>query len=122
MKKFLALALVILLTVSLFAACAKDEPVDNNNDTNNAGLNSKKMATLFVNNLSSTLGTSNRGAKAERYTVVYRNTVPAVLIELGFMSNKNDFALISDPVFQENAVKVIYESILQIFDDYPTGR
>jgi len=34
MKKFLALALVILLTVSLFAACAKDEPVDNNNDTN----------------------------------------------------------------------------------------
>ncbi|MBH1940957.1 N-acetylmuramoyl-L-alanine amidase [Mobilitalea sibirica] len=94
----------------------------NNNTTNKAGLNSKTMATLFVNNLTSALGTNNRGVKSERYTVVHKNTVPAVLIELGFMSNKNDFALISDPVFQENSVRIIYETLQQIFELYPTGR
>ena len=95
---------------------------ENNNDNNEAGLNSKILASLFMNNLSSALGTNNRGFRSERYTVVYRNTVPAVLIELGFLSNKNDFALISDPAFQENAVKTIYEILLQVFELYPTGR
>ncbi|HKL79289.1 MAG TPA: N-acetylmuramoyl-L-alanine amidase [Mobilitalea sp.] len=94
----------------------------NNNSMNSAGLNSKAMATLFVNNITSAMGTYNRGAKAEKYTVVYRNTVPAVLIELGFMSNSKDFAKISDSIFQDNSVRVIYETLLQIFATYPTGR
>lgn len=95
---------------------------NNNNSKNAAGLNSSAMANLFVNNLTSVLGTANRGAKAEKYTVVYRNTVPAVLIELGFMSNANDFAKISDSTFQDNAVRIIYETLLQLFTNYPTGR
>ena len=94
----------------------------NNNAPNSAGLTSKKMAEIFVNNLTEGLGTSNRGAKAEKYTVVHKNTVPAVLIELGFLSNKNDHAKLSDPVFQENAARIIYETLLQIFQQYPSGK
>lgn len=94
----------------------------NNNKPNSAGLNSETLAKIFVNNLSYSLNTVNRGAKAARYTVVHNNTVPAVLIELGFMSNKNEFAKISDPVFQYEAAKVIYETLLQVFELYPTGR
>jgi N-acetylmuramoyl-L-alanine amidase len=93
-----------------------------NNTPNQAGLTSKKMAEIFVNNVSDTMGTQNRGAKAERYTVVHRNTVPAVLIELGFLSNQSDHALITNSASQEKAVKEIYDTILQIFDEYPTGR
>lgn len=95
---------------------------DNNNRPNKAGLTSKAMATLFVNNLTQALGTDNRGAKSERYTVVHKNTVPAVLIELGFLSNKSDYAKLSDPTFQDQAARVIYNTLLQIFDLYPTGR
>ena len=93
-----------------------------NNKANAAGLNSEKLAKIFVNNLCKTLNMKNRGAKAARYTVVHKNTVPAVLIELGFMSNKNDFAKITNSSFQYEAAKVIYETLLQVFEQYPTGR
>jgi N-acetylmuramoyl-L-alanine amidase len=92
------------------------------NEAKMNGLTSKTLATIMVDNLTKTLGTSNRGAKSEKYTVVYRNTVPAILIELGFLSNKNDHALITDPAFQEKAVKEIYDTILGVFKKYPTGR
>lgn len=95
---------------------------NNNNSPNRAGLNSKKLADMFVNNISSAVGTKNRGSRAEQYTVVHRNTVPAVLIELGFMSNESEFKRLSNPDFQEVAVKTIYETLLQVFDKYPTGR
>lgn len=95
---------------------------NNNNKKNKAGLNSEALAKIFVNNLSFALNTNNRGTRAAKYTVVHKNTVPAVLIELGFMSNKNDFAKISDSNFQYEAAKAIYETIIQVFDLYPTGR
>ena len=94
----------------------------NNNKKNNAGLNSEILSQIFVDNLSSSLGTRNRGIRSEKYTVVHKNTVPAVLIELGFMSNANDFAKISDSSFQHQAAKVIHETLLQVFEAYRTGR
>ena len=87
-----------------------------------SGMNSADFAKLMVNNLTNALGTNNRGAKAQRYTVVHKNTVPAILIELGFMSNASDFALITDHNFQDKAVRVIYNTLLEVFDAYPTGR
>jgi N-acetylmuramoyl-L-alanine amidase len=95
---------------------------ENNNQPNAAGLTSKTLANIMVSNLCSGLGTLNRGYKSEKYTVVHRNTVPAVLIEMGFLSNKNDYAKLSDPVFRDNAVRLIYETLLQVFEQYPTGR
>lgn len=95
---------------------------NSNNKKNNAGLNSEMLAKIFVNNISSSLSTNNRGTRAAKYTVVHKNTVPAVLLELGFMSNKNDFAKISDPEFQYEAAIVIYETLLEVFEQYPTGR
>lgn len=80
------------------------------------------LAKFFVDSLSSSLGTKNRGTRAAKYTVVHRNTVPAILIELGFMSNKSDFDKISNPEFQHKAAMAIYETLLQIFELYPTGR
>ncbi len=93
-----------------------------NNSPNKAGLTSRKLATMLVDNLTSALGTNSRGAKASRYTVVHKNTVPSVLIELAFMSNKKEFDKLSNPVFQEEAVKNIYETLQQVFYLYPTGR
>jgi N-acetylmuramoyl-L-alanine amidase len=72
--------------------------------------------------MSGSLKTNNRGTRAAKYTVVHKNTVPAVLVELGFMSNKNDFAKISDPAFQYEAAKEIHKTLLDIFELYPTGR
>lgn len=93
-----------------------------NNNPNKAGLNSQKLAQMLNTNIYTLLGTKDRGVKTENHTVTYRNTVPAVLIELGFMSNTEDYAMLTDEAFQDKAAKVIYDTLLEVFKQYPTGR
>lgn len=93
-----------------------------NNKKQKNGLTSKIMADMLVDNLVSELGTYDRGTKSANYTVIYKNTVPAVLIELGFISNASDRALLADKSFQKDAAKIIYETVEEIFDNYPTDR
>ena len=93
-----------------------------NNLENPAGLTSKKLADIFLTNLTNTLGTTKRSVKEEEYTVIYKNTVPAILMELGFLSNKNEHTKLTDETFQNEAAKTIYETLLQVFEKYPTGR
>ncbi len=94
----------------------------NNNKANKAGLNSYTLGTYFQNVLTKNLGTKSRGVKDAGYVVVKKNTVPAVLIELGFLSNKAEHANLTNEAYQTKAVKLIYDTILQVFEDYPTGR
>lgn len=93
-----------------------------NNDANSAGLTSKKLASYFVENLTDALGTNSRGVKQAAFVVIKKNTVPAVLIELGFLTNKKDLSIITNEESQKLAAKTIYETLLQVFHDYPTGR
>jgi N-acetylmuramoyl-L-alanine amidase len=94
----------------------------NNNSANTAGLTSKTLAGSLIQNLTNELGTNSRGVKSNIYTVIDSNTVPAVLIELGFLTNKDDFNMILDETCQELAAETIYNTLLQIFSTYPTGR
>lgn len=93
-----------------------------NNATATNGLNSSKVAKVLVEHLCKSMGTTNRGANTANYVVIKQNSVPAVLIELGFMSNASDFAKLTDSVYQQIAAKTIYESIVEIFETYPTRR
>ena len=94
----------------------------NNNSSSFSGVTSKAIATLFKNNLVTRLGTSNRGVKTAGYYVTKHNTVPAVLIELGFLSGSKDYYSLTNSAFQANSAKVIYDTINEIFTTYPTGR
>lgn len=94
----------------------------NNNGSRFSGITSKTVATLFKNNLVAKLGTKSRGVKTAGYYVTKHNTVPAVLIELGFLSGNSDYYKLIDSTFQKNSAKVIYDTINQIFINYPTGR
>lgn len=94
----------------------------NNNSKSFSGITSKTIATLLKNNLVANLGTTNRGVKTAGYYVTKRNTVPAVLIELGFISGSSDYSKLTNLTFQKNSAKVIYDTINQIFTNYPTGR
>lgn len=93
-----------------------------NNANSFSGVNSKIIATLFKNNLVTRLGTTNRGVKTAKYYVTNHNTVPAVLIELGFISGSRDYVNLINPSFQSNSAKIIYDTINEIFTNYPTGR
>ncbi len=91
-----------------------------NNSANSAGLTSQTLASMFLTNLVSDLGTTKRSVKSANYTVIYKNTVPAVLIELGFLSNKSEHDKLTNEAFQTQAAETIYETLLQVFEKYPS--
>ncbi len=93
-----------------------------NKATTKNGLNSKILANMFLNSLPGKIGTDKRYISDQSLAVCRTNTVPAILIELGFMSNKNDLALMVDPDFQEKSAEAIYDILCDVFDAYPTGR
>lgn len=93
-----------------------------NNQKNDSGLNSYRMGNILVDNLCASMGTKRRGTTKSDYYVVKYNAVPAVLIELGFISNEEECKKLSDEIYQEQAAQAIYQSVLEIFSTYPTGR
>lgn len=93
-----------------------------NNSSSFSGITSKKMANLFRTQLLKDLGTINRGTKTAAYYVLKHNTVPAILIELGFISGNSDYSKLISSSFQKKAAQSIYKSIVAMFQTYPTGR
>lgn len=85
-------------------------------------LTSKKMADVFFKQLIDDLEMDKRSVKSAGFVVVKKNTVPSILIELGFLSNTSDYEKLTDPDFQDFAAQSIYDSAVSLFDSYPTGR
>lgn len=90
---------------------------DNNKNTA-SGLNSKNLASTFISKLTKELGSNNRGVKENGLYVCKNNTVPAILIELGFMTNSTELKNLTNTTYQNKAAKAIYESIETIFNQY----
>lgn len=94
-----------------------------NNKNKMNGMTSKDMAVLFQDYLEDELGLTGRKiVDRTKLVVLYQNVVPAILIELGFLSNKKDYAKLTDEDFQDQAAKAIYDATVLLFETYPTGR
>ncbi len=93
-----------------------------NKATTENGLNSKILANIFLNSLPAKIGTDKRYISDQSLAVCRANTVPAILIELGFMSNTSDLTKLTDPDFQEASAEAIYDTLCDVFSSYPTGR
>ncbi len=95
-----------------------------NNDTNQAGLSSSMLADYFNSQLKGDLNLVNhgQGVKTAKYVVVHKNSVPAILIELGFITNETDLANMTDETFQDNFAKSIFTATTGVFNQYPSGR
>jgi N-acetylmuramoyl-L-alanine amidase len=93
-----------------------------NTSKSSSGLTSKLMASYFQDSLISKIGCYDRGFKSAEYVVLKYNTVPSVLIELGFISNSQDLSRMKDSAKQTEAAKAIYDTVVEIFEKYPTGR
>jgi len=93
-----------------------------NNKTTASGLKSSLLATSVVNRLSTAWGTTNKGILTDKFVVIHNNTVPAVLVECGFITNNKDFEKIKDATYQKKAAKALFDAVSEIFDKYPTNR
>lgn len=95
---------------------------NSNNSVTKSGLTSYKLAKSLVDNISLAIDTKNRGASSAEFVVVKYNTVPAVLIELGFMTNSSELAKLTNATYQKKAANAIFDTVTEIFKTYPTGR
>ncbi len=93
-----------------------------NDSKGSSGLTSKKMAEFFQDSLISKIGCYDRGFKSAEYVVCKYNTVPSILIELGFITNSQDLSRMKSSKLQDEAAKAIYDTIEELFEKYPTGR
>ncbi len=93
-----------------------------NNKLQSTGIMSQDIAEKLVNNLSAELGLRNRGITSSDFYVVKYNKVPAVLIELGFMSNESDYNKLVNETYQKKAAQVIYDTCKQLFNEFPAKR
>ncbi|MCH5272136.1 MAG: N-acetylmuramoyl-L-alanine amidase [Lachnospiraceae bacterium] len=93
-----------------------------NNTADSTGLKSSTLATTVLNHLVSEWGTRNRGILTADFVVIHDNTVPAVLVECGFITNDSDFQKIKDTAYQKKAAKALFDAVSEIFAKYPTKR
>lgn len=93
-----------------------------NNAVGGSGLTSKTLASFFLDSIPSKVGTTKRSIRAANYVVVRETKVPAILLELAFMSNESDLKLMTNSSFQEKSAKAIYDTLVSLFEKYPTGR
>jgi N-acetylmuramoyl-L-alanine amidase len=63
----------------------------------------------------------DRGVKQGPFAVLTNALMPSVLVELGFITNREEEALMTRPEFHRDAARALARSIRAFFDRYPPG-
>lgn len=71
------------------------------------------FGTSLLSSLVAATGMKNRGMKTETYVVIKNTTMPAVLVEMGFISNTSDATMMSEQ--PELFAQGLYDGILAYF-------
>ena len=76
----------------------------------------KSLANAVHKGLASNIKLRDRGVQAGNYLVLRENTRPAILLELGYLSNRDEERTVSTDYFREQATQGIYTGLLNYFD------
>ncbi|MFD1136722.1 N-acetylmuramoyl-L-alanine amidase [Paenibacillus urinalis] len=77
--------------------------------------NSLSLATIVHKHLIAATKLRDRGVKNGNFHVIRETTMPAILLEVGFISNSNDRAALFDPVFQDNVAERVAMGLCEYF-------
>ena len=92
-----------------------------NNVSNSGGLSCYKLASIVHSYLLAATGFKDRGVKVDSsLSVLNKNNNPAVLAEVGFISNYSEAKKMASNLDSYGAA--IYNAIVEACTDYPTGR
>lgn len=75
------------------------------------GREAEKLAICVQNELIKATGLRDRGVKVANYLVLAETVMPAILVELGFISNPEEEKLLRDPAWQDKAARAIARGI-----------
>jgi N-acetylmuramoyl-L-alanine amidase len=77
---------------------------------------SKQLAEIAIDNLVTNLGTVDRGAKDKSLHVIRETDMPAILVELAFLSNPKEEAQLKDAEFRQKAAEALYQSLQEFYE------
>ncbi|MGM9920677.1 MAG: N-acetylmuramoyl-L-alanine amidase [Bhargavaea sp.] len=76
----------------------------------------ESLAEYVNNSLGKSVNLKDRGVQKGNYLVLRENRQPAILIELGFLSNLSEERRVKNPEYREQATDGIYKGIIKYFD------
>jgi N-acetylmuramoyl-L-alanine amidase len=79
---------------------------------------SSSLAEIIQQNLNDALDINNRGIKQAPFRVLMGATMPAVLLEVAFISNPDEERRLRDPAFKERLTGAVYDSIQRYHDRF----
>ena len=78
--------------------------------------NQKELAQAIHKGISTKISLRDRGVQPGNYLVLRENSKPAVLLELGYLSNRDEERTVNTDYFREQATQGIYNGIINYFD------
>ena len=84
----------------------------NTNNGTRYGLTSKKLATDIYKKMISYTNADERGVKTEQHVVTRTSEMPAVLVEMGFLTNAVEAANMANGGYQDKLASAIADAIL----------
>ncbi|WP_051359571.1 N-acetylmuramoyl-L-alanine amidase [Paucisalibacillus globulus] len=103
--------------ISLHYDYFSDSSVNGINTYYSNSRTSGDLANKVHSSLADNLDMNDRGIRNEGYYVLAHNQHPAVLLELGFMTNPGDFEKIQSEEYQKSVAKAITEGLMEYFDE-----
>ncbi len=83
---------------------------------------SSELAEVIQDNMNDTLGIANRGIKQAPFKVLMGATMPAVLVEVAFITNADEERRLRDPAFKDRLAQSIQDSIARYYQKYMKQR
>ena len=83
--------------------------------SNANSVESKSLATYIQNNIVKRANMVNRGVKDNRFYVIKNNNIAAVLVELAFLSNADDYKKLTSDAYLEIYAESIYQGLVQYY-------
>jgi len=83
---------------------------------------SSVLAEMVQENLNDALDIANRGIKQAPFRVLMGATMPAILIEVAFITSPEEEKRLKDPAFKDRVSGAIFDSVRKFHDKYDQAR
>lgn len=87
-------------------------------DEDTSGLNSRRFGQICLDRVVEALGSRRRGLnKGDTVYIIRTSSVPVALVEVGFMTNREELGSLQSPGYQRRAAEGIYAAVKQAFEE-----